>query len=1509
MKKLISLIGICLFIILEISAQSINWEFNSNFPSNGFSSQFDSSGVHSLTVDGEGKIWFQIWNRTNQVIIDDQTEFISSIFIFHEDGTEASISPINLLSFDSDTTYFTESNARGMTTDQNGDIIASYGEKLFRIDHLTGQGLSEFISPNNSPLTKPSVSNDGNIVIGHVFPDLPIYYLDEDFNIISNVVDSRTDFARNVEISEDGKDVFVFKITENRIEVHSLDTLNNTFTYSRDILSGISAESSTINGEKLWVGGGHNNEEHTNPEFQKYTWYEFDLKSEAITNQIKWNFSGENLDLRPRGIAFSLDGNKTYLGQFFGDGLSIIQQFQPEVEDKTIVTVKELNTYQFLEEYSASELQNHPLAGEEVTYTGVIISNPKSSGLATASDFNNDGIIDDVGRIHIFITDTAAVEDGREGMSIQITESDWELLDTLERGDVVTFKGELTFFNATSQMTVNEEPEVLGSVFGEYARFESLLEPWEVSIDEINTLNPDGTEEINFSNYTKYNGSYVKFKGVSVSNVSNSSRLVWSLNSGTSRIFVYDHSLRVRNDRNNYLEGWNFRRDSENDFIAPEVGSIANVSGFLAITNYNISDLNLSPNKDVFTLSPFEDGILWIDETRFEDGDDIGGGEILDWPNDIEIVEDPIGENSYNLDIDFKVNMAVQQEIGKFDPQDNQVLISGTFNSWSTTQDTLSIDSDTTFATKLTIPSQMVGDSLIYKFIIVDEEGEVTWEIRNDRIYTMSGIEPDLNLDGTRGIVLNHLFNDEGYEIIDNEDLEIRFSVDMSVQKDLGNFVSGSQTVRVSGSFNGWNTTNAPELSLQSDSTYAANILVENIEEGSEVYFKYIIEENGEVLFEELDGKVDSEIIDNRIYTFTGLEEDNNSDGIKDVQLQTVLFGNESTVEKLRDLDLNTEVRVKGLVTRALGRVSMIQNGLFGIATFDNSGIYFDAILNESIEMGDSLQIFGTLAEFSGLRQINEITNYEVLSRNNALPSPQELSLFEINEDYESEIVKITGLSINSSDNFFQNSTTYELNVAGQTDTTVALRIQSSTDTELGGISIPNKFEFIGIIGQFSSNGLDGYQLIPINSDDIIASDSSNNNSSISLSIDSVFAFITDTITIPISISGLSELPLEAFEIELGYDSDLLDIELAEEQSGSVTENFLLEVNNPQEGLFVISGASTNSVNTDGELLFLTIYPQSAGSGGINVNKFKINEDGELVNPAFNQITIIERLCGDVTNDMTVSTLDASYVLRHTVLLAPQYPLMGLDSLAADVTGNGDISAFDASKILQFEVGFIDNLSCKPINAKKKQLFTKANWNMVESNNDLKLNIDISATDFDVYSAQLELDISDEFSFNGVKNVPKNWQVITNKVNGKTKISMFGIQPLKQKELEISIRKNNEFLNSKIKGTIALNESSQADLSELWVNNLPEQFDLSQNYPNPFNPSTNIEYSLPEQSNVRLTIFNMLGQEVATLINNESKKAGVHTVNWNAGSVASGIYFYRLSVGHRVFTKRMMLIK
>ncbi len=91
-------------------------------------------------------------------------------------------------------------------------------------------------------------------------------------------------------------------------------------------------------------------------------------------------------------------------------------------------------------------------------------------------------------------------------------------------------------------------------------------------------------------------------------------------------------------------------------------------------------------------------------------------------------------------------------------------------------------------------------------------------------------------------------------------------------------------------------------------------------------------------------------------------------------------------------------------------------------------------------------------------------------------------------------------------------------------------------------------------------------------------------------------------------------------------------------------------------------------------------------------------------------------------------------------------------------------------------------------------------------------------------------------------------------------------------------------------------------------NQLPGAYSLSQNYPNPFNPTTNIRFKLPEASNVQLTVYNLLGQKVATLINNRMS-AGVHVVQFDASHLASGLYFYRLKAGSFVMNKKMMLIK
>ncbi|MEQ9278982.1 MAG: T9SS type A sorting domain-containing protein [Balneola sp.] len=92
------------------------------------------------------------------------------------------------------------------------------------------------------------------------------------------------------------------------------------------------------------------------------------------------------------------------------------------------------------------------------------------------------------------------------------------------------------------------------------------------------------------------------------------------------------------------------------------------------------------------------------------------------------------------------------------------------------------------------------------------------------------------------------------------------------------------------------------------------------------------------------------------------------------------------------------------------------------------------------------------------------------------------------------------------------------------------------------------------------------------------------------------------------------------------------------------------------------------------------------------------------------------------------------------------------------------------------------------------------------------------------------------------------------------------------------------------------------------ISDIPDETSLGQNYPNPFNPTTTIPFSLKEAVNVEITIYNMLGQKVTSLVN-EKFAAGNHFATWDASSLASGMYIYRLKAGNVVKTKKLMLIK
>lgn len=91
-------------------------------------------------------------------------------------------------------------------------------------------------------------------------------------------------------------------------------------------------------------------------------------------------------------------------------------------------------------------------------------------------------------------------------------------------------------------------------------------------------------------------------------------------------------------------------------------------------------------------------------------------------------------------------------------------------------------------------------------------------------------------------------------------------------------------------------------------------------------------------------------------------------------------------------------------------------------------------------------------------------------------------------------------------------------------------------------------------------------------------------------------------------------------------------------------------------------------------------------------------------------------------------------------------------------------------------------------------------------------------------------------------------------------------------------------------------------------NGVPDKFDLSQNYPNPFNPSTKINFSLPKSGNVEMRVYDLLGKEVAVLVN-EFKSAGTYAVDFNAANLSSGIYFYSIKSGDFNAVKKMMLVK
>lgn len=406
---------------------------------------------------------------------------------------------------------------------------------------------------------------------------------------------------------------------------------------------------------------------------------------------------------------------------------------------------------------------------------------------------------------------------------------------------------------------------------------------------------------------------------------------------------------------------------------------------------------------------------------------------------------------------------------------------------------------------------------------------------------------------------------------------------------------------------------------------------------------------------------------------------------------------------------------------------------------------------------------------------------------------------------------------------------------------------------------------------------------------------------------DSLKGIAGENLSIPIKIDNPSKQNFESFQFALAYDpSKMMIYEV--DTTGTLSNAFFLEQNFNTPGEALVNGASSQEINSSGTLLKLNAELLEPDSSRLLWTNFSFNEGLPLLETV-NSVVFIEALedCGDVTANGTVTNDDATFILRHVVNLEH---LVGEDSVRADVTGNGWISSYDASQILRFVVGkeYIFNCSSNSKIA-YKPVSAQIEWYVDEKNGDSELEVPIFIYSSDAIEAvDILLEVPTGLTFKGIEGVPENWMKLSNINGNRVSISLVGLEQNESNGYALLKFEKAIDNSGSIKAKVRVNDNSYMELNELVLFEKPKDYSLSQNFPNPFNPTTTINYSVPELTDVQLSIYNMLGQRVAHLVN-EEQAPGTYSVVWDASSVSSGVYVYQLKAGSQIITRSMMLVK
>ena len=432
-----------------------------------------------------------------------------------------------------------------------------------------------------------------------------------------------------------------------------------------------------------------------------------------------------------------------------------------------------------------------------------------------------------------------------------------------------------------------------------------------------------------------------------------------------------------------------------------------------------------------------------------------------------------------------------------------------------------------------------------------------------------------------------------------------------------------------------------------------------------------------------------------------------------------------------------------------------------------------------------------------------------------------------------------------------------------------------------------------------------------------------------SVSLPNVSTLVGDTVSVAVAVEeDVTALGIFSAQIKISYDSDLITaINVALE--GTLTQGWVIDDT-------VVTGSGT-SIDTI-KIAIATPGPDTlSGSGDIVLIKFAVsdsavigdsiplvfeefffNEGDPAANTQDGSVQILG--LGDVSGNGRVTAFDAALVLRSTVGL-----IVISDTLIADVSGDGTISAFDASLMLRFVVGKITVFPAETGGTPKIVLGERiVTLGDVEDLENGRFAVPVFIDEMDgVLSGQFELSF-DPIKFKAVdattSDLTSDYLFAHNAQDGRIRLSFAGIESVQGsgRIAEIIFEPVDSGIDD-----IGEIDVISAQLNEGLFNVVISQFEgiskapnnvsLYQNYPNPFNPQTVIHYDLLVRSHLKLSVYNIMGQKVATLVDGQ-RSAGSYSIVWDGKNtkgedLASGIYFYRMETDRVVQTRKLILMR